>query len=64
MPRLLTAQRITILTHLFKDVAVTHRGLNNVDAVFLHRELEPQVAHDRNHERVILELAGLVHSDR
>jgi hypothetical protein len=40
------AERHLVLQHLFEHVPVAHRRRDHVDAVVVHRSVEPDVRHD------------------
>ncbi len=60
---LLAAQREAVLLHRLQHVPVADRGLDQVDALALHRQLEAQVGHHGGDGGVAAQRAGLLHGD-
>ncbi len=61
---LLAAEREAVLLHLLQHVPVADRGLHQLDALALHRQLEAQVGHHGGDRGVAAQRAGLLHGDR
>ncbi len=64
MPGLLAAQRVPVLLHLLEHVAVPHRRLDDLQALPLQRQLEPEVRHDRRDDGVGAQCGTLPHRQR
>jgi len=64
MPGLLATQGKPAGLHLLQDVAVTHRGLPDRDALALERLKHAQIAHHGGDERVLGERTPLTHAQR
>ena len=52
-PGLLAAERVAVALHRLQHVAVADRGLHQVDALALHRQLEAEVGHDGGDDGVL-----------
>ena len=61
MSRLFTTERESAGTELLEDVTVTDSGGTHGDPGIGHRQMQPEVAHHRGDERVVLEAAGIFH---
>ena len=59
--RLLAAEFIAALVHLFKHIAVADTGTNKTHAVFAAELMQPQIRHHRCHDRAAAELAATLH---
>ena len=57
MTRLLAAEGETVGIERRQHVAVPHVRLTHPDAVRLHGQAEPEVGHDRHHDRVAGQVA-------
>ena len=64
MPGLLAAERVPACAQLLEDVPVADLGGPHRDTVLAHRQVQAEVAHHRGDQRVVDELARLVHGDR
>ena len=59
--RLLAAEFIAALVHLFKHIAVADTGTNKTHTVFAAELMQPQIRHHRCHDRAAAELAATLH---
>ena len=64
MPALLAAQGETSRTQLFQNIAVTYGSGPHGDTRLAHRDMQPEIAHDRRHQCVVGQDAGFLHPDR
>jgi len=59
--RLLATQAITGLEHFLEHITVTDLGLDQSETFFLRHDVQAQVAHDRDDEGVVAQLAAVHH---
>ncbi len=64
MAALLTAEGQTPGAYGIEDVAVAHRGRDDLDAGVSHRVVKAQIAHDGDDNRVVAQSAGSTHGQR
>ena len=64
MTGLLSAERIAVRAHFFHDVPIADGGAHELPAGPAHGQVEPHVAHDGGHERVLVEASLGEHARR